>query len=130
MFGVIVLFCLGTLVAGVVAFLRGRIGARKFVLLILVISIMCCFVVSRTMGVVMGGKAELGEILDGRYYVRFGRESTEVSPGVYWFDLWFTKVTNWMFGVMVLTGAAYTVWHHCTRKRRSQLEPGDGPDWT
>ena len=78
----------------------------------------------------MGGKAELGEILDGRYYVRFGRESTEVSPGVYWFDLWFTRVIESMLGVVVLTGAAYTVWHHCTRKRRSQLEPGDGPDWT
>ena len=128
--GAIVLFCLGALVAVVVGFIRGTIGAGKLVLLILAVSIMCCFVILGMMHMVIGGRAELGEMRDGRYYVAdFGRY-TEVSPRVYWFDLWFSSIINPMFGVVVLTGAAYGVWHHCTRKRRSQLEPGDGPDWT
>ncbi len=130
MSGVCILFCLCALVAVVVGFIRGTIGAGKLVLLILAFSIGCCFVISGMMHMVIGGRAELGEIRDGRYYVKEFLQYTEVSPRVYWFDLWFSSIINPMFGVVVLVSAAYGVWHHCTRKRRSQLEPGEGPDWT
>ena len=67
----------------------------------------------------IGGRAAEGMVENGRYYVRDGSEYTEVSPAVYWTDLWYTRISEVLFAVTgVIVG--YLVLRSI-RRRRTQI---------